>query len=554
MAPSDRPKQPRRPRRVHPLTDLAEAESAIADLSSPKDAKARHPLPEFAPLAALQGQAVQWSVEQTLQTFRSLTCEVTANLDLRSLVKQILEAGVRTLGAERGMLLLGRGDDAGLVPVLALNIDGDELQALEQVSRTILQMGKSGTIFLTPDAMKDPRLRDVQSVERNQIRSILCMPLVGRSERVGVLYLDAPAPDIFPPDAERLLGAFADIAARALENASVHGEILQENARLRRQPLGDDPFDRLAGASPLVDALRRRARTVAALDAPCLIRGERGTGRKLLARAIHDASSRALQPFVSFDCSALPPEELTGFLLGRTGVAATGSRCEETGQLEKANHGTLFLGAAEALGVEIGVQIAEILERGMFRPMGARHDVRVDIRFVLGISKDPEEEVRLGRWSRELFQKVRKLTLLVPSLRERPGDILELVAHLLRVHGQELPDAPALTLTAEAVQRLQTQPWPGNVGELQQVVRRLLLLATTGTVDAALIEQALIPPAEQEARAQGPWSGLVLPLIEWEKEAIRQALARTRGNKSEAARLLGVHRNTLVRKVKELKI
>ncbi len=555
MVPSEQPKQPRRSRRVHPLADLAEAESALEDLPAPRDAKVAYPSPELAPLAALKGQAVQWSAEQTLQTFRSLACAVTADLDLRSLVKQILEAGVRTLGAERGILFLGRGDSAGLVPVMALNIEGDELQSLERVSRTILQMGKGGAILLTQDAMNDPRLRGVDSVKLNEIRSILCMPLVGRSERVGVLYLDAPASNAFAPDAERLLGAFADIAARALENARVHGDVLQENAQLRQQPTGQDPFDRLTGASPLVDALRRRARTVAMMDAPCLIRGERGTGRQLLARAIHDASSRALQPFLSCDCSTLSPEELKGFLLGRTGVAAKGSRSEETGQLERAHRGTLFLGAAETLGVENGDQIALILDCGTVRPMGARHDVRVDVRFILGTSNDLEEEVRLGRWSRELFRKVRNLTLLVPSLRERPGDIPELVAHLLRVHhGQDLPGAPPVTLTAEALQRLQTHSWPGNVEELEHVIRRVLLLSKTDTIDAALIEQALLPPAEQEARAQGPWSGLVLPLLEWETEAIRQALARTRGNKSEAARLLGVHRNTLVRKVRELKI
>jgi DNA-binding NtrC family response regulator len=553
MGPRERSKPTRRPRRAHPLADLAEAESALEDLSPPKGTKVARPSSELGPFDTLKGQAVQWSAEQTLQTFRSLACAVTADLDLRSLVKQILEAGVRTLGAERGILFLGRGDSAGLVPVMALNIEGDELQSLERVSRTILQMGKGGAILLTQDAMNDPRLRAVDSVKLNEIRSILCMPLIGSSERVGVLYLDAPAPNAFAPDAERLLGAFADIAARALENARIHGDVLQENAQLRRQPIGQDPFDRLTGASSLVDALRRRARTVAMMDAPCLIRGERGTGRQILARAIHDAGSRALQPFLSCDCSTLSPEELKGFFLGRMGVAARGSRSEETGQLERAHRGTVFLSAAESLGVENGDQIARIMDRGTVRPLGGRHDIRVDLRFILSTSKDPEEEVRLGHWSRELFRKVRRLTLMVPSLRERPGDIPEMVAQLVRVYGNVLPGTPSVTFTAEALQRLQTHSWPGNVEELQHVVRRLLLLSKTDTIGAALIEQALLPPPEQEARVQGPWSGLVLPLVEWEREAIRQTLARTRGNKSEAARLLGVHRNTLVRKVKELK-
>lgn len=546
---------PKRPT-TRPLSDIEEAESALADIEAPVSGRKRSRGNEQAELRALKSQVTAWTAERSFQTFRGLACAVAADLDMRSLVKQILETSVRTLSAERGVLFLGQGDNAGLVSVLAINVHGEELRTVDRVSRTILEKAKEGVTLLTQDALRDARLVGVESVELNQIRSILCIPLTCRSGRKGALYLDAPAPDAFQPDSLNLISAVAEIAACALENARIFGDLLHENAKLRRGHVPDEPFSRIVGSSSEIDALRRQARVASQLDAPILIRGERGTGRQHLARVIHDASPRALQPFVSCDCSAVTADLLKGVLLGRTGVAAAGSYVEEIGLVRSADKGTLFLAEAESLGVDLGNQLAAILRQGFFRSMGGRRDVKSDVRLVLGTSRHLEEEVRRGRFSQQLYRAIQGLSLYVPPLRERLLDLPELAAHFLTIYAQEYrgPESPQVSLSPNALKILHEEMWPGNVGELKHVVRRMLLFSRQPLIEAHEAESALIPLTEEESKTQGPWSGLTLSLEDWEKEAVRQAMIRSRGNMTSASRMLGVHRNTLVRKVREFKL
>ncbi len=544
------PRKPR-PRRRDTRENLAAGESAVKDLAEGVEAHAGL-TNDLAQFQEFKRMMVTMAAEQSLQTIRGLASAVTADLDLRAVVRKILEAGIRASGAERGIVFLGRGPDAGLVPVLAMNIEGDELLALDRISRTILRRGQDGQQFVTKDALLDPDLKDVESVRRNQVRSVLCLPLQSRSGLIGALYLDAPAAGIFGPDAERLLGVLADVAAAVLQNARVHGDLVRENALLRRQQDRAVPTERLVGSSPAVETLRLRADAAAQLTVAILITGAPGTGRRLLARVIHDGGVRALGPFVACDCSAVPPDLLKGVLLGRSGVAASGVQTETAGLLQDADRGTLVLQNAELLGKGLSEQLARTLRQGIYRAMGGRKDERIDLRLVLITARDLHQEVKRGRFSDELYRRVSGLPLPVPPLRERIRDIPELVAHFTRLYHDDRAGGAPVTFTPEALRLLAEQPWPGNVGELELVVRRALHFTERTAIGAVQVRHALLPITEEEDIARGPWSGKVLTLAEWEKEAIRQALIVTGRNRAKASALLGVHRNTIVRKIKEM--
>lgn len=517
-------------------SDLDEAESSRAGLAV-----------DPAQAAAAQQQVRSWSAEQALETFSTLARAVGVSEDLKTVARQILENAVRTLGADRGILFLGQADTAGLVPLLAMNIEGEELAVIERVSRTILKQGRAGVLFLTPDALRDERLRDVKSVHLNRIHSVLCLPLTNQRGSAGVLYLDARSPSAFPDNAESLLSSFGFLCASALQNAQDFSECAREAKQKR-----PEPTTRLVGSNEALDTARRQARVAALLDTPILIQGERGSGRELLARAIHDASPRASQPFIACDCSAAPAELLKGFVFGRTGVAATGAYLEEVGLLRLAERGTLYLGEVEKLGVEAGHDLARCLQRGVFKAMGGRREIRADARIILGSSVDLETEVKKRRFSVDLLRFAQNFRIWMPPLRERVADIQELTAHFLSKHVADREGSLGVSLlTPEGLELLKQQRWPRNVEELEHVIRRILKFSRETLIDARQISQALIPPSEEENRTQGPWSGQVLSLIDWEREAMRQALLQTRGNVSLAAQRLGVHRNTLVRKRKE---
>lgn len=511
------------------------------------------PAPESAssgePLATLRQQAEAWSGEQAFQALSGLTTALASDLDTDSLVKRVLADAIRVFGADRGILFLGHGDAVGLVPVLGVNVQGEEIENLEAISRTILAKGEQGEVLITQDAMADPRLHDVPSVQINKMHSVLCAPLVHRTQRIGAIYLDATRPDAFPPNTDRLLRAFSSLTAIALENARVHGAVLLENARLRRRQPPESAFDALVGSSQTMEALRHRARIAAQVDGPILIMGERGSGREVLARAIHDSGYRTMHPFVSLDCSAVPSDDLAGSLFGRTGSAAARGTGEKAGILSAADHGTLYLGEVEHLDAEIGQRLVTALHDYSYRPVGGHQPIHIDVRIIMSTSKDLNESSEFDYFCKELYRWARGLSMRVPPLRERMSDIPELVAHFVMLHTSSR--RKSVSMSPDALDYLQKHVWPGNVEELEHVIRRAMLLSEDRLVTERDVDRAMLPSPEVQDLLYGPWTGRVVPLSTWEREAIRQALLYTRGNRSEASKLLGVHRNTLVRKVRE---
>jgi DNA-binding NtrC family response regulator len=540
----DRPHEEQPSKRARVMSDMAELQNLGMDAGEEvgfdsSGTSAEHP-------------AAAWSAEQELQLLRGLSCAVSSELDLERLIRIILEESIHAIGADRGILFLGKADAAGLVPVRAMNLVGEELQSVERISRTILAQGRGGELVLAHDAVSDPRFATVESVKLNRIRSILCAPLVSPSGSIGVLYLDAAHPNAFPDGTARLMEAIAAIAATALEKARVHGGLVTELSRLRSGASPRDPVDRLLGGSPGVVALRQQAAIAAHLERPIWIMGETGSGRGLLARAIHDQGLRARQPFISCDCSLVAPSLQKGVILGRTGAAARGPRVADRGLLHSADRGTLYLAHAEALQADVADELAEVIGHGVFRQIGARRDQAVDVRLIVSTRSQDAEGGFEGLIPPALVPLVSDLRLAIPPLRERPEDIPELISHFLRHETGFSKERSTLSLKEDAIALLQAQAWPGNVKELRHVVGRMVFRGSSRVIGAEQVAAALASAGRTLEAAPGSTPGRVRSLREREEEAIREALRATGGNKGEAANLLGIHRNTLILKARRL--
>ena len=545
------------------VRDLGEAEEILSDLDSGTSVR-------FDP--SLHTAARQWSDRLAFDALRQVAHSITANLDLHSLVRQILDTALQSVGAERGILFLGEDPDPDRMPAVARSGAGKDLEAWEQFSRTVLRRVLHGETIQSDDALIDPALRDIPSVSLSSIRSVLCLPLLVRGRLRGALYIDnRTAPFAFSEASRRFLQAFADMAAVALDNAELHGEVLRENRRLRQRVDSRETFGRIVTISPNMTAVLRRACLVAQSDAPVMILGESGTGKELLARAIHEAGPRALHPLVAHNCAAVPGLLMESIFFGHVRGAFTGAVRNAPGLFRQAHRGVLFLDEVAELDLALQAKLLRVLEDGIIRPVGGDREYRVDVRLITATSRDLRRAVRDGDFREELYYRTNVLEINLPPLRERAVDIPVLVDSLLRKHSPG--GEPRLRLTPDALEFLQTLPWRGNIRELDNLVQRALILCPTPSGGVEEIRRLVSEPLEVVAPGQsadrlfspgqpapdgmrgnqpGPLP-TVHPLEE-ERREILDALRRARGNKSEVARLLGLHRNALLRRMKRLGI
>ena len=309
---------------------------------------------------------------------------------------------------------------------------------------------------------------------------------------------------------------------------------------------------RLVGDSPALQQVLRAAALVAATDVPVLVRGESGTGKELLARSLHTQSSRAQREFVSVNCAALPEALAESLLYGHKRGAFTGAVEHQAGFVASADGGTLFLDEVGELSLPVQAKLLRFLESGELQPVGHASCRRVDVRVIAATNRDLEDSVRAGRFREDLYYRLNVIPLELPPLREREGDVAQLIPHLTAElsarHGLEVP-----RYSAAALARLQRYGWPGNVRELRNLCERMLVLFSGRSVDVDNLPQEI----RREAKATAP--SFLLPaggihLDRVESELIRQALELTAGNRSRAARLLGLSRDTLLYRIKKYAI
>src|SRR5687767_1990751 len=321
-----------------------------------------------------------------------------------------------------------------------------------------------------------------------------------------------------------------------------------ENVRLREELLGSRGFSHLIGGSQSLERIVKHARTVAATSATVLVIGENGTGKELLARAIHEESPRAGGPFVGVSCAALPETLIESELFGHEKGSFTTATQTRKGRFELADGGTLFLDEIADLTPTVQVKLLRVLQERSFERVGGTKTLHVDIRLVAASNCDLEQEVAEGRFRRDLFYRLNVVPLVLPTLRARKEDIPVLAIHFAEKAAQKYL-RPAPVLDPLLLEALQEYEWPGNVRELENVMERLVVLTNGPTIDLEFLPEKmlrLLPGTNlaDEATLEGGVAAL-------KKRMIFRALEASGGNKVAAAKLLGISRSYLHRLISE---
>jgi two-component system, NtrC family, response regulator AtoC len=346
-----------------------------------------------------------------------------------------------------------------------------------------------------------------------------------------------------------------DELLHALDAALEQRRLKSENAYLRAQLEERYRFEGLIGQGPAMKRLMQLLETVAGTNSTTLVTGETGTGKEVVARAIHHNGPRRLQRFVALNCSAIPEALLEAELFGHVRGAFTGAVGNRQGRLEQAHRGTLFLDEVGTMSAALQMKLLRVLQEREFERVGDSHTIKVDVRVIAATNSDLVRMVAEGQFREDLYYRLNVIPVHLPPLRERKEDIPLLVQHFLdRLGGAAR--AP-ITVSQEAMRRLMAFHWPGNVRQLENFVERAVAFsAGRPQIEAADLPAELqqIDPTPAVGFVSLPEDGLDFTafIANIERELIERSLERTRGNKGGAAKLLNLKRTTLVEKMKRL--
>ncbi|HET6614018.1 MAG TPA: sigma-54 dependent transcriptional regulator [Kofleriaceae bacterium] len=434
---------------------------------------------------------------------------VDGDVDTRSLMCDRLKLGgcsveQATTGGE-ALAWFGRGVDVALVKCTLS--DGDGIDLIGTMRR------------------RDPRLAAIAVTEHAAIAEAVRALQAGACHYLGV-----------PQD--------IDDVPRAIE----HAVGVSPRARVGSDT-GQSAIDQILGESPAIVRVKRLIARIARSPASTvLITGESGTGKDLTARAIHALSDRASKPFVNVTCSALPEQLLESELYGHERGAFTDARSRKNGLFEHADGGTVFLDEIGEMSPALQAKLLRFLEEHTFRRVGGTGDIKVDVRVVAATNVDLRSAVARGAFRSDLYYRLAVLTVALPALRERPGDVDLLVARFAERFARDL-GCPPPAFDDAAIEALRSYPWPGNIRELKNAVERALFLSDHGAVrldELGISAVHTSPEPDFELPAGG------IDVRKLEESLVRQALARAHGNQTHAARLLGMNRDQIRYRITKL--
>jgi two-component system response regulator HydG len=328
--------------------------------------------------------------------------------------------------------------------------------------------------------------------------------------------------------------------ARVTRRSEVHLTRLQLDT-------GEQAFERIVGSSAAIKDVIRQLRRIAASDCTVLITGESGTGKELIARTLHEHGPRRARPFIAVNCAAFPAELLESEFFGHTRGAFTGAAQTQPGLFVAADGGTIFFDEVATLPLEMQAKLLRALQERTVRAVGSKHELTFDVRVIAAANQDLDLAVQQGSFRRDLLFRLDVMRINLPALRERETDALELAEHFLHKYAAKF-GKPLSGFTPEAAERIMTYAWPGNVRELENCVHAAVALVRGQRVD---LED--LPAKVRKSRRAAPAAletGPMLPVLEQvERQHIDRVLRAVRGNKAAAARILGINRVTLYRKL-----
>jgi formate hydrogenlyase transcriptional activator len=493
-----------------------------------------------------------------LDLLLDVTNAVVTHLDTRAIFRAVVPALRRCCSAEFAALTLY---DAGARVLRKHVCDGPGLPGPPQPSVEMpVDASLSGLVFTTgqPRIFAFHELVDHPQMRRlvdAGVRSACAVPLATAQGVIGTLDLASLAPDAFSPDQFGLLTRIASQIAIAVSNASAYERIEAFSAQLAREKLyledeirTEQLFEDIVGRSPALARVLREIETVAPTDSTVLISGETGSGKELVARAIHQLSGRREHAFVKLNCAAIPTGLLESELFGHERGAFTGAISQRIGRFELANNGTVFLDEVGEIPLELQPKLLRVLQEREFERLGSTRTLRTDARLIAATNRDLAALVTEQKFRPDLFYRLNVFPVHVPPLRERREDIPVLVRHFTQQFARRMKKMIE-TIPSDTMDALIRYEWPGNIRELQNLIERAVILSPGTTLN--------VPVTALNGRSQAPPAGEVETLKESERRHILSALEASNwviAGASGAAARLGMKRSTLQFRMRKLAI
>ena len=483
-----------------------------------------------------------------LQAYRRLA-EFTARLaerdDVDALLETLMDEVVTLTGADKGFLLLVEGDDISVRT--ARNLARESIaHSLDQISDSIVsRVLERREPLIISDALNDTVFSSSVSVMQLKLCSVMCVPLLFGGQLLGLIYVgNDNVVNLFDEASLDVLTVFASQAALLIAQAMQRAVLRQDNARLRAE-IEDQRFGQLIGSCDPMKAVFRRVEKVAATAINVLILGETGTGKELIAHEIHRRSRRSEGPFVAVNCGAIPENLMESELFGHRRGAFTGAVENKIGSFQAADGGTLFLDEIGEMPVHLQVKLLRAIQERTVTRVGDSKPTAVDIRLVCATHVDLDAAIKAGKFREDLYYRINVVSIPLPPLRDRDEDVVLIARYLLDRLAREY-ERPITGFAREAVIAMRKHTWPGNIRELENRLKKAVVLADGSELtaddldlDEDMLSDRILPLAEAKERFQ--------------RRYIDQILALNDGNRTKTARDLGVDPRTVFRHLEKVR-
>ena len=473
--------------------------------------------------------------------------------NLETMLHNIMNTVINLLKADRAAIIFLDKSTGGLEVKVSRGMEEATIEDAIRISQSIIErVEKTGSSVLSRNTLGDDRFRNSRSVRNFRIFSLMCVPLKLEERLIGTVYVDSRNPDrIFSYRDLEFLENISDLAAVAISNSEYYEEIkrrkhsLENDVKALRELVKQTfQFNDMIGTSKPMQDIFRTVSKILDKNVDILIRGESGTGKEKLAGIIHFNSNRKNKPFVTVNCAAIPPTLLESELFGIEKRVATGVD-EHLGKFEQANGGTIFLDEIGDMSMDTQAKILRVIQEREFQRIGSSKTIKVDVRLIAATNKNLEEAIRKQAFRQDLYYRLNVLPIVIPPLRERKEDIPLLVEYFVKKYGSS---GDVKRITEAAMKALIDYDWPGNVRELENVVHRMIIFAENGRIT--------VNDLPAEIRTNNKIQELVnsgkgkMALRDYERSLLLESLKQNEWNISKTAKALGVHRNTLHRKIR----
>ncbi|HOD34704.1 MAG TPA: sigma 54-interacting transcriptional regulator [Syntrophales bacterium] len=473
--------------------------------------------------------------------------------DLRDQLEHVFSEMSARLGMQRGMISLLDRDtgEAWLEVAHGINLEGVEVtyQSGEGITGRVAQTGRPMAIpSLGREALFLDRTGARRNVNRDEL-AFLCVPIVYDARVVGILSADKVARDVENLDRElAMLSSVAELIAKAVHILALE----EENRRLRRiVNEGKSPSADIIGHSKGMEDVFGLIRHVADSTTTVLILGETGTGKELVAQAVHANSGRSKGPLIKVNCAAIPDTLIESELFGHEKGAFTGALRQRRGRFEEAMNGSIFLDEVSELSAAAQAKLLRVLQEKQFQPLGSSRFVTTNARIIAATNRRLEDCVTAGQFRTDLYYRVSVFPIYLPPLRERGNDIILLADHFVLKYARRLKK-PVRRISSAVIEAFLSHPWPGNVRELENCIERAILLAKDDSIEMIHLPPSLQTTSQGDNEKEAGRLNAVIGAQE--RSMIIDALKETRGNQSQAARLLGTTKRIIQYKIHKLGI